>query len=182
MNLRLLTALFISLAISACSENTSAFEKQYIDLRSVIEQAISTNQNQQPTFVKEVLIDGESETITTKQIDWSKELEVFLSADLNKRDYLNKYKIDSTKNQVKYSLLPEMESAVKDVTIFFDSTASISRINALLKTNNFLYDSERELSILFETNKLVSYEVSGWQQLFIGGKKQYSIRAKKRGA
>lgn len=183
MNLRLATILFFSVSLLSCSEGTSDFEKQYIDLRSLIEDTISSNSKLRPTFYKEVKIDGESEDISTQEIEWSKELEVFLSMDLNKRDYLNKYKIDSTAFLLNYTLLPEMEAPVKEIKISFDSTSSsINIVEAFLKTNNFLYDSERHMTMYFDAGELVQYEVSGWQQLFIGGKKSYNINAKKRGA
>lgn len=188
MNLKLLPILFLTASLSSCSEGTANFETQYVDLKSLIEHSIASNSHQKPTFLKELFIDDKVEKITTAEIEWSKELEVFLAMDLNKRDYLNKYKVDSSAYLLNYTLLPEMEAPVKEMQIQYDSSANISKVSAVLKTNNFLYDSERNLTIYYKADELVNYEVSGWQELFIGDKKHYSIKAgkiiaeKKRGA
>lgn len=168
-------------SISCSQEENADFERQYIDLKSVIETTIHQNETENPSFNKEVWINEETETITTQKLDWNRELEVFYLADLNKRDYLNKYAKDSTAFQVKYSLLPDMEAPVKELIVRFDSNSAVSAIKAVLLTDNFLYESERELDLKFSNSKLVQYEVDGWQELFIGSKKTYRLKSTKKG-
>lgn len=178
--LPILAALAV-VSISCSQEENADFEKQYIDLKSVIEAAVIQNEAENPSFNKEVWINEETETITTQKLDWDRELEVFHLADLNKRDYLNKYAKDSTAYQVKYSLLPEMEAPVKELIVKFDTNSAVSAIKAVLLTDNFLYESERELDLKFTNSRLVQYEVDGWQELFIGSKKTYRLKSTKKG-
>jgi hypothetical protein len=179
----LLSAIVLLTSIlSSCSqgENT-AFENQYVDLQVIIEKTIRSNEVSNPTYLKEVWINDEREAITAENLDWAKELEVFYLADLNKRDYLNKYAKDSSSYELIYSLRSEDEAPVKKLAVRFDSTRSISEIKAILTTDNFLYESERELYLQFLNAQLIKYEINGWQELFIGSKKTYRMKATKKG-
>lgn len=173
-------AFFITM-LSSCSEGKNAtFEKQYIDLQSVIQDAVMKNEKSNTAFLKKVWINDEQETVTVNNPDWSKELEVFYLADLNKRDYLNKYATDSSKFTLTYSLLPKMEAPVKELIVRFDSARNVSDVKATLTTDNFLYESKRELQLQFLDKQLIGYEVDGWQELFIGDKKTYKLQATKK--
>ena len=181
MNLKLFSVYAIACLVTSCSGGVADFEMQYFDLHSVISQSINRNLEDRPVFAKEVLIEREVEKITTNDIDWQKELEVFLTADLNKRDYLNKYSIDSSDRKLVYTLKENLDAPVKSLTITFDTLSMVKNVEAMLTTNNFLYNSERNLILNYKSGELHSYEVTGWQQLFIGNKKQYGIKAKKEG-
>ncbi|MFB0944659.1 MAG: hypothetical protein ACI9V1_000020 [Spirosomataceae bacterium] len=176
------TIVLLTSILSSCSqEENTTFEKQYIDLQVIIEKTIRSNEAINPTYLKEVWINDDQETITAENLDWAKELEVFYLVDLNKRDYLNKYEKDSTDSGLIYSLRPENEAPVKKLTVRFDSTRSVSEIEATLTTDNFLYGSERELHLQFLNAQLTKYEINGWQELFIGSKKTYRMKATKKG-
>lgn len=168
-------------SVSCSQEDNADFEKQYIDLKGLIERTVLLNEAENSAFTKEVWINEENETIALQKIDWKRELEVFYLADLNKRDYLNKYKIDSTDYQLSYSLLPGMEAPVNELVVSYDSSLQVSKIKAILLTNNFLYQSERELDLKFKKGQLIEYEVDGWQELFIGSKKTYRLKSIKKG-
>jgi hypothetical protein len=176
------TIVLLSSILSSCSqEENTTFEKQYIDLQDIIEKTVHGNEVSNPTYLKKVWINDEQETITAENLDWAKELEVFYLSDLNKRDYLNKYAKDSSSSELIYSLLPENEAPVKKLIVRFDSTRNVSEIKAVLTTDNFLYESERELSLQFSNTQLTKYEINGWQELFIGSKKTYRMKATKKG-
>lgn len=180
MNLKLRYIPAMLLLFVSCSDDVADFDRQYLNLKQVVEKVELDYNKQKPIFQKEVSINGQTEKIVSNEIDWSKELEVFLALDLNKRDYLNKYAIDSADNVVNYTLLAQEEAPVKEVNVRYDAV-DITEIDAILKTKNFLYSSERVLKLQFAANELVRYEVSGWQQLFVGGKKHYGVKAQKKG-
>ena len=180
-NVLLFSLVFITLISSSCSDEDSAsFEKQYIDLKAIIEKSIKSNEISNPTYAKEVWINEEHETITAQNLDWNKELEVFFLVDLNKRDFLSKYAKDSSSKQLTYSLLPEYEAPVKKLRVTFDSTLNVSEVKAFLSSDNFLYQSQRKLYLRFANNQLTEYKAEGWQELFIGSKKTYRISATKK--
>lgn len=176
------TIVLLGSILSSCSqEENTTFVKQYIDLQVIIEKTIQSNEVSNPTYLKRVWVNDEQEAITAENLDWAKELEVFYLSDLNKRDYLNKYAKDSSGSRLIYSLLPENEAPVKKLTVRFDSTHNISEIKAVLTTDNFLYESEREFHLQFLNTQLIKYEINGWQELFIGSKKTYRMKATKKG-
>lgn len=173
--------LALVLSLSACQESATDFQRQYYDVAATINGIVKTNSAEKTTYVKEAWINGDKETVEISDVDWKKELEVFLLADLNKRDYLNKYAKDSSANKIIYKLLPDLEAPVNSLEIDFKDRQP-SGLTAVLKTDNFLYESERILKLSMLNGQLSSYEVNGWQELFIGDKKTYRLRVTKKGA
>lgn len=178
MTNKITTVILLSIILWSCSENNATFRPQYFDVNAVVVRTIKLNEISKPTFEKVVNVNGEKEETVSVIKDWKKELEIFLLADLNKKDYLNKFEKDSSVNKLIYRLAEKQEAQVKNLEIKFDK-GNVSEITAVLQTDNFLYKSERKLSLYFYFNDLVKYEVYGWQQLFVGNKKTYQLTAKK---
>ena len=168
--------LIISLLFIGCtqSENQNS-TKTYYDLAGFINQQILQLTKNQPLTEKKLLISEKTETINTKDIDWKKELELFLQTDLNKQSYQLSYQKDSTQNTVTYQLKKGEDLPVKTLKIEFDEEKSPKRIDALMQVNNYLYKSEKNLSMNFEKKLLKNYQIEGWQELFIGKKKAFKV-------
>lgn len=168
--------LFISFLMFGCNEsknlNTTKF---YYDLAGLINQQISQLTKKQPITVKNLLIGEKTETLQTNDIDWKKELELFLQADLNKQSYQLSYEKDSTQNTVVYQLKKGEKLPVKTLKIEFDEEKSPKHIEALMQVENYLYKSEKHLSLDLEKKLLKSYQIEGWQELFIGKKKGFKV-------
>lgn len=168
--------LFISLLLVGCTESSNEnATKYYYDLVGFINKKISLLTVNKPLTQKNLLIGEKTETIQTKDIDWKKELELFLQADLNKQSYQLSYDKDSTQNSVVYQLKSGEKLPVRTLKIEFDEEKSPKHIEALMQVENYLYQSEKHLSMDLEKKQLKNYQIEGWQKLFIGSKKSFKV-------
>ncbi len=168
--------LFISLLLLGCTESSNEnTPKYYYDLAGFINQQITQLTKNQPITEKKLLIGEKTETIQTKDTDWKKELELFLQADLNKQSYQLSYAKDSTQNTVIYQLKKGENLSVKTLKIEFDEDKSPKHIEALIQVENYLYQSEKNLSMDLDKKQLKNYQIEGWQELFIGKRKGFKV-------
>ncbi len=171
--------LIISLLLAGCTESSNEnTSKYYYDLSGLINQKISQLTENKPLTQKTLSIGDKTETIKTKDIDWNKELELFLQADLNKQSYQLSYTQDSTQNTVVYQLKKGEKLPVKSLSIEFDEQKSPKHIEALMQVENYLYKSEKHILMDLEKKQLKSYQIEGWQELFVGKKKGFKVTGK----
>lgn len=168
--------LFISLLLLGCNEsNNENTPKYYYDLAGLINQQIFQLSKNQPIIKKDLLIGEKTERIQTKDIDWKKELELFLQTDLNKQSYKLSYAKDSTPLKVVYQLKKGENLPVKTLKIEFDEEKSPKTIRAFIQVENYLYKSEKNLLMDLDKKQLKNYQIDGWQELFIGKKKSFKV-------
>lgn len=178
--MRLVLILFLFLAACTSSEN-KILSKSYFDLTGLLNQQISILSAKRPLVEKAVVLEEKQERIETKDIDWNKELELFLQADLNKQSYQLAYTIDIKDKKANYVLKEGEKMPVKLLSIAFDDKDFPKYIEVLMNTNNFLYESDKKLTLELINNQLKSYKIEGYQQLFIGSKKSFSIEGNIKG-
>ena len=160
--------------ISCNSESKVEQTKKYFDLKGLIERQIKTLNTQKPTVQKSIIMADTSENQLIKTIDWAKELELFIQADLNKPAFVQSYQVDSSLMGVKYSLKEKEKLPVKYLNISRLGEGGIS-IEALINTNNYLYETERLLKLSIKDNELTDYQIDGFQKIVFGNKKVFKI-------
>jgi len=166
--------LFISLLLVGCTElETQNSTKTYFDLASLVNQQIAELNKNQPLTHKNLAIEEKKEVLNTTKIDWQKELELFLQADLNKQSYQLSYNKEETPKMAVYMLKEGESLPVKSLKIIFDEDKSVKHIEALIQTENYLYKSEKYLLMTLDKNHLTHYQIEGLQELFIGKKKRF---------
>lgn len=166
--------LFISILLIGCSQaETQNTTKTYFDLEGLVNQQIKTLNKTQPLTLKNLLIGEKKETLNTTKIDWQKELELFLQADLNKQSYQLSYNKTEMPSMLVYELKKGENLPVKSLRIVFDADKTPQRIDALMQVSN--YQSEKTLSMDFDKSQLKSYHIEGWQELFVGSKKGFEV-------
>jgi len=113
--------LFISLLLVGCTESeTQNSTKTYLDLAGLVNKQITElNKNQPPTH-KILVIEEKKEVLNTNKIDWQKELELFLQADINKQSYQLSYNKEETLQMALYTLKEGENLPVKSLKIIFD--------------------------------------------------------------
>lgn len=171
----------IMLGLVACTNPTKeAPAGTYYDLKSYIEQQISQLQKQQPTVVKQAGFGDDQEHQTTKAIDWSRELDLFLQADINKQAYQSSYqKSQPDSLTYEYSLKPGENLPVKRLRVELDSATRQPRlVKATLRTKNSLYESERNVWLESEKGVIKRYHIEGFQQLAWLDAKRFLIDGK----
>lgn len=166
--------LLLTLSISSCTDPAQQNQPNvYYDVLGYVKAQISDLSIQKPLIMKAVAINEKRNQQTTRDINWSRELELFTQADINKPALRTSYQItrpDSLTYQ--YTLKNSEERlTVRSLSVRLDAvTHKPSRIEAVLQTKNPLYSSERHL--LMESGAGVNrqwhvqhYTVSGFQKL-----------------
>jgi ABC-type uncharacterized transport system auxiliary subunit len=164
--------------LSACNEEVRENQtKRYFDLKGLIEKQIKILNTQKPVVEKLVIIADSSENQSVKTIDWAKELELFIQADLNKPAFIQSYQVDSSSMGVKYTLKKTEQLPIKYLTISRLGEDGIS-IEALVNNENYLYETERHLKLSIKNNEVTDYQIEGFQKIVFGDKKIFKINGK----
>ena len=142
-------------------------QNQYFDIKHFFQSESDRIVGTQ--FTKQLVLNGELETVQIDRTGIINDLKVFESADINKSAWVDKYQVDSTFSsgsltKVQYSGLDD-KLQVKNIEIqFTDSTPRSIRI--LKSTKNLVYTSEQVLD--YTTDSL--YQIKSLQKaLFLPG-------------
>ena len=166
------------IGISACqSESAEMKVKKYYDLKGLVERQIEALKSEKPKVQKNISVNEIVENQTVDSLDWSKELEFFIQADLNKPAFVSSYRVDSSSMGVKYFLKETEKLPVKFLEVNRMGENGIE-IRALVSNNNYLYDTERNLKLSLQKGQLIDYEVYGFQKVVFGKKKMFRVRGK----
>lgn len=175
--------LLTTLIINGC--NNPAVQNQpnvYYDVAGFVKRQISTLSAQKPLVSKAVSINTEHNRQATRDVNWSRELELFTQADINKPALRQSYQISRPDSLTyRYTLKAgEQRLTVRSLTVQLDAaTHQPRRIEAVLQTNNPLYASERHLFLESGPNgqqwQVKHYKVSGFQKLAYFDKNQFAV-------
>lgn len=178
----LLSIIFLFLLGSCQTPADTEQTKVYFDLKGFIEKQIIELNKRKPLVTKEMSIGSNQDKAETTTIDWSKELELFIQADLNKQAFQLSYDISQpTPNAYLYTLKKGEKLSVKSLKIVIDKTSKQPNlIEAVLQEKNKLYDSEKLLSLTCTMRPegiwlIKTYKISGFQQLTLADKKGFSV-------
>jgi hypothetical protein len=176
--LALMKYLIFLFAISfvACQEPSDIQIDEYYDLNNFWLTQKAQLESSKPTFSKVIEMDGDKNTVQTSDINWKKELEIFMGTDINRSAMKGCYDEKREGNKLTYTLKSDKEQAVRTIEIELQNEKPIS-IKAEILTENFLYTSTRSIAAQFVNGKMENYQIAGWQELFIGSKKHFDIKA-----
>ncbi|MCF0057511.1 hypothetical protein [Dyadobacter sp. CY356] len=178
--------LYVLLFLTSCD---SAQEREskvmtYYDLKGFIESQVSSLNKEKPEVTKTMRVSGKNETLTSRNMDWKKELELFIQADINKPAYSKSYAITKPDSlTVLYKLKTEESLPVRYLKIEMDKISGTPVvIQALLRSENKLYQSEKNIEMhgSFQGGKwhLENYIIKGYQKLATMEKKEFDVSAK----
>jgi hypothetical protein len=162
-------ALVLLLALGACqsSETRRDGPLVYYDLKGFIEGEARRLNARKPLVSKTILSGDEREDQQTREIDWTKELELFAQADLNKPAYDSSYVIETpTSATLTYRLRRDEDLPVQFLEIIRDTlTNQPLKVKASLRSQNYLFESERVLTLECRRGQIQTYAIDGFQQL-----------------
>lgn len=150
---------------------------KYYDLKGLVERQIEALKTEKPRVQKDILVNESSENQTVDSLDWSKELEFFVQADLNKPAFVSSYQVDSSSMGVKYILKDSEKLPVKFLDIRRMGEDGIN-VEALVSNTNYLYDTERHLQLSLKQGQLLDYQIDGFQKVVFGKKKMFKVMGK----
>jgi hypothetical protein len=175
---KLVYVLSLMIGFSACqSESAEMKVKKYYDLKGLVERQIIALKSEKPKVQKDIVVNESSENQTVDSLDWSKELEFFTQADLNKPAFVSSYRVDSSSMGVKYFLKETEKLPVKFLEVNRMGEDGVE-IRALVSNNNYLYDTERNLKLSLQKGQLIDYQINGFQKVIFGKKKMFKITGK----
>ncbi|MFN4144679.1 MAG: hypothetical protein ACK4GN_02565 [Runella sp.] len=158
--------------------------KNYYDLKGFITQQVVELEKRKPAVEKQLTIGQNQETHTTTDIDWSKELDLFAQADLNKPAYLASYTVQKLGEFAwLYTLKQGEKQPVRSLKIVLDKASQKPTwIEAVLQEENRLYESQKHLLLQAALRPegiwlIKSYDISGFQHLSMTEPKQYQVKA-----
>ncbi|GAB3887540.1 hypothetical protein [Spirosoma agri] len=179
--------LLFSLFASSCTDSVQQNQPNvYYDVSGFVKHQISDLSAQKPLVHKTVAINARQDQENKTDVNWTRELELFTQADINKPALRNSYQIarpDSLTYQ--YTLKRSEERlTVRSLNVRLDAVTHQPRlIEAVLQTSNPLYSSERHL--LLESGpatgqqwRVQHYKVAGYQKLPYFDKNEFLVDGK----
>lgn len=179
--------LLSTLFVSSCSNPAQTNQPNvYYDVSGFVKEQIKALSAQKPLIGKTVAINEKRNEQTTRDINWSRELELFLQSDINKPALRSSYQISRPDSLTYQYTLKNSEErlTVRSLLVKVDSiTHQPSRIEAVLQTNNPLYASERHLVLESGPGSgqkwsVQHYVVSGFQKLPYFDKNSFFVDGK----
>ena len=175
---KLVYVLWIMLGISACqSESAEMKVKKYYDLKGLVERQIEALKSEKPKVQKDISVNEVAENQMVDSLDWSKELDFFIQADLNKPAFVSSYRVDSSSMGVRYFLKETENLPVKFLEVNRMGEDDVE-IRALVTNNNYLYDTERNLRLSLKQGQLIDYQIDGFQKVVFGKQKNFKVNGK----
>jgi hypothetical protein len=158
--------LLMSLIFISCNNEKNLTNKKYFDLKGFSESIIKELEKQKPNVTKTWQIGNQTETKNIKEIDWTKELSLFVDSDLNKKAFVNSYVILENKNTISYNLKNGEALSVKKMKIEHLSEKDSKRISISSSTSNYLFKTNSEIEMTVISGNLSKYSIYTIQKLF----------------
>ena len=162
----------------------SSFQKEevkapspYFDVKEYFEQEIKRLQEENPAIEKLARLNGKKERKKETDVDWERELSIFLEIDITKPAMTGVYEIDSVllssgNLQITYAT-EKPDLSIREVTLVLNAEKVPQLVEARIIGDNFLYTSERRLSY----KKDDSYSVQGEQDIVFMDERKFRIDA-----
>ena len=179
------------LALAACGPDGTATvqpnpgnrKPAYFGLLEFLAQQATTLNRRQPAVEKQVLLrNGNQETTRVPQTDWTKELQIFQQADINKPALRGLYATDSAtlaSGAVRrtFRRLPGTEHPVEQLTVV-SLGAVVQEVTARVAQDNPLVYSAKTLELRCQNGALTTYRVTGVQKLILFDSVRYAVQAR----
>lgn len=174
------------LALTSCQSpaESNTEPNAYYDVKGFFQTQIQLLSQQQPTIEKTMVVGQDKEKRTTKEVNWKKELELFLQADINKPAFRLSYAIQHPDSLTyEYIIQTKEDLPVRFLRVVLDeNSGQPALIEAKISSKNKLYESEKNLSMRFKEKagawRIASYQIKGFQELVISDRKPFEVRVK----
>lgn len=164
--------LLASCIILSCKseQNTAQQSDAYFSVDTYMKKEIQRLTQTSPKVLKTVAINNSIEEKNVKIEDWKKELEMFVSADINKADWRGLFKVSKNASQQIYQST-EDKVFVKSLIIDLDSAKQVRKVQAIIKRDNLIYISQDTL--LYIPDSL--YQIKKSQKIKLMEERRYSV-------
>ncbi len=160
--------LFILLSTLGCLSDQTQQQldaEPYFDLEGFMQGEIARLDSIAPVVRKTILLNGEEEIKELNEIDFERELNIFLESDINRPAWVGKYTSDtlysdSSTYQVTYQSL-DSTLQTRQLTIVFGQEAAVREVRIQQHTNTILSEGDQYLTYLVDRY----YEISTDQSI-----------------
>ena len=176
----------LAVAVMACNSDGGVGQPAvvrkplYFDLKGFLDKQTQLLTRRNPAVVKQVqLRAGHGETTKVARTDWSKELQIFYQADINKAALRGAYTVEPPVpatmglQQQTYRRKPGIDNAVERLMVV-SGPQGVREVAATLSQDNALFFSRKELLLRTSRGLLVDYQVTGVQKLILFDTLRYS--------
>ena len=176
-----LGALFL---LSACQTPAEKNDDPpvYYDVKGFVKNQIQLLTQEKPTVEKTMVVGNDQEKRSTQEVDWQKELELFVQADINKPAYRQSYAIARPDSLTyEYTVQTKEDLPVRYLKVVLDKpNGQPTLIEAKILAQNKLYESEKNLLMRCAQKsgdwRVASYQIKGFQELVISDRKPFDVR------
>jgi len=173
--------IYLCLLLTACMpENRRESANFYYDLPVALQGLKSEN----AIFLKTTVAEGKTQSKELKEINWVKELAFFEQINLNKSAFRGMYqekRIQKQDTTFIYYTTKSEELKVKNLNITLLKDSSLIMAEAFIKTDNYLYSSEKNLMLTCKNNSVKSYQIKGKQKMIFTEPEYFEVEAKRVG-
>ncbi|SNC76745.1 hypothetical protein SAMN06265337_3541 [Hymenobacter gelipurpurascens] len=165
------------------SSNQPSKPPLYFDVAGFLGQETARLNQQHPAVEKQVkLRNGVLETTRVPQVDWTKELQIFQQADINKPALRGTYAVDSLTTpegltQRTYRRQPGQDFPVEQLSVLTEGN-KLRTLTATLAQDNPLVYSQKKLELQCQDGHLTAYRVDGIQKLILFDSVRYSAQGR----
>lgn len=182
--IRIIFIFFILSATKSCIYKTPQSQEPqiYFSLHQFIQTQVAKLDSSKPTFNKTVVNEGKKASQSLQIKEWKKELRMFEEANINKPAFKDMYVVkDSTAQNRVFKIYRSKDKNfhTQFLLIEYDAAKQIKMIQVLYQTNDFLFQSKRDLQLICENGLLKSYSIEGHQNNLFSGKYDYEIAARR---
>ena len=177
--MKLLQKLTISLILAGfvCCQNLqpdSIELPEYPDLgRLLIEQC---NKLQDRSMTKEVMLGGETETLTLTidSIRWKKELSFLEEINPRKPEYVGVYEVTEDANELTLKLGNGEKAVLKWLSIQSDETGN-KKISATIHESKEIFTHHREVELTLSDGLISEWRIDGYHKMLISDTVRFRI-------
>lgn len=162
------------LVLISCGQN-QPIQQTYWNSKTYFESEAARHLQQHTRLKKELEFDQQKQLTFNDTANWLKELEPFLTIDLQKPAYSGRFTIDTVvinedEFAVEYSA-KETQTDLRNCVIVYRH-GNISRVEARFGNKNSLYQSDKQF--LYQPDS--GYTISGYQLVRLGNPVHYTIK------
>lgn len=157
----------MALFVTACANDANVERSiAYYDTRQVIETAILDLETRRPEVNKTWTYAKAKETRVVTDIDWNKELKLFLDTDINKSSFVSSYDSTIAPERITYFLKAGEKLPIKSISIALDTlTMSPVEFHAVRTSENYFFTTQADLRLTLENEKVKAYDIQTVQKL-----------------
>lgn len=162
----LLLLITITLACNNKKHSVAVGQKLYFDLEKYISDDIAFNKKNKIKENKNIDINGKLDEQINENVDWQKEMSLIEECDINKANWIGKYRIDSIWKEdsillsVQYTAT-DNKIPVKKMTVFYTATHP-AKIIIQKKIKSILFDTEQQIEYV----PTKSFSINAQQKAF----------------